>query len=183
MDVAGEAALTAVSLTIDLQGRPDGLAPLLQGQLAKLVGDAVADAYRSGEVDFLHALAVVDRAASGSGSEKRIRILGEMAVRLLEIEEPKYLGRSRPVYPEWFKSLAVGLAFSVRETAPWKFDADSGQEFAQMPAQSARTYAIALLARLRLSPREISERTLRDWCLERQRALGIPAKRGRPRKK
>ena len=148
----------------------------LRAHLAILVANAVVDAYRSGEVGFLQALAVVDKVAAGSGRENRIAILGEMAIELLELGEPKYLGRSKPVHPEWLKKLAVSLVFSVRESAPWKFDFDSGQEIAPMPVQAARTYVTALLARVKLCPTPLSERTLHDWCLEHQRAIGKSAK-------
>lgn len=180
MDVARADALTATALTIAFQGRTDGLHLMLRSRLARLVGDAMADAYRSGEVDFLQALGAVDKVAAGSGDEKRIEFLGELAIKLLELGKPKYLGHSRPLYPEWLKNLAVDLVSTVREEAPWTFDFDSGLA-GMMPAQKARVYAAGLLARLQLCQQPISERTLHDWCLERQRALGKPAKRGRPR--
>jgi hypothetical protein len=76
--------------------------------------------------------------------------------------------------------IGVALAFFVRKGAPRTYDFHTGSA-EKMPAQAARIYVTDLLSRLRLCPQPISERTLHDWCLERQRALGKPARRGRPR--
>ena len=155
------------------------LSQQLRTHLTILVCDAALDAYRSAEMDLEHAVRLVRRVSAGSGREERIRILGELALRATEGPQPKQSeidcgNKSRPPNPEWLQKLAVDLVVSLREADHY---------FAEISAKDAQIYVAEILFRLGLSPKFLSEHTLRRWCQERQRAAGKAARRGRPRKK
>jgi hypothetical protein len=178
IEYAGDPLLSALILLEGEKG-PDNPAQQLRTHIVTLVCDATLDAYRASEMDFKHAVGLVRRVAAGSG-EKRTEILWEFVSQLLNGPQPerkvgdRLYNRSSPPYPEWLKNLAVDLALSLREAAPY---------YSAISAASARTYVTEMLFRLGLCPEFLSELTLRKWCQERQRAVGKPAPPWRPRRK
>lgn len=150
--------------------------------LSKSISIDALEAYKSGEMDLLQTLKVVDRIAARASPSMRLAIIGGLAIRALYIE-PKQINRSKPPYPKWLKKLAVDWVFLFQEIY-----ADPSADLERRSAAGTRLGVIGMLAELGLYPVKqggelLSEATLRKWCHERQRASGKVLPRGRPRRK
>jgi hypothetical protein len=163
-------------------------------KLALVVSNAALGAYDSGELDLLQTLNVVNSCALFCSPEASMLIVGATAIRALTLGRPKYLGRSRPIYPTWLKQVAVDLVVTIQSILPdlpltkapgTPVNGGSALEVATILLHAFRLCPPLEFAGPKASnPRSLlSTLTLHHWYLERMRTLGKSVPRGRPRKK
>lgn len=160
-------------------------------ELAKFVSLALLRAYKAGEIDLPQLLDLM--APLSHNTLDPIGLLGKTFAAAHAIGKPKYLGHKKPLYPAWFKDLAVDLVVLLHDP--------DATDWPLIPPTNSRGHSTLGLVSLLLSVLELYTpargrginsrspvtplpklpvRTLHTWYLSRVRAEGTSSRRGRP---